>query len=329
MRTLPLDTGRLLAIFRRAVRGSLRGTRVAIPTAALLFGGGCGPCSPGDEIFLLREPDPATRALIDACRDPAHPRCGPLCAAVSGRAELSLEHCEMHQDSDGYFVVHVGWSPSCPGGRRPRGLAFGRGARAGSSAGHWFAELCQLEAASVPAFEILEAELGQAEAPPRLVRAARAATADERRHTRMAARLARRFGAEPASPGVPPMSARPLEDLAEENVVEGCVREAYGAALAMVQAATSVDPVVRAAMGRIAVDETRHAALALAVHSWASGRMGSRARKRVADAGAAAVEQLRASAGEDWSPELGATVGLPPPPVAVALVDHLSRTLWA
>ena len=329
MQTLPLDSERLREIFGRAVRWSLAGTGLALPAAALLLGAACGPCPPVDEIYLLREPDARIQTLVDACRDPASPQCGPLCAAVSGRPEGVLEHCEMHKDRDGYFVVHVGWNPSCPGGRRPRRLAFGHGRRTTSAAGQWFAELCQLEAASVPAFETLEAELEHAEAPRPLVSAARAAAGDERRHTRLAARLAERFDAAPARPVVGPSGDRALGDMAEENIVEGCVREAYGAALAMVQATTAVDPVVRAAMQSIAIDETRHAALALAVHRWAAGRLGARAQARVADAGATAVQQLRASAGCDWSPVLGATIGLPPPPVARALVDHLSRTLWA
>ena len=240
-----------------------------------------------------------------------------------------LAHCELHEERDGYLPVHVGWEVACPGGRRPRRLAFGCGGRAGSTAGQWFAGLCQLEAASVPAFQTLGTELAWAEAPGPLLTAAASAVDDERRHTRMAARLARRFGAEPAQPRVAPTGVRSLADLAEENAIEGCVREAYGAALAFVQAATATDPVVRAAMSRIATDEARHAALAMAVDHWAAGRLGPRARARVRDAAAAAAADLRASAGRDWSPELGNSVGLPPPSVAVALVDQLAGDLWA
>jgi hypothetical protein len=327
MANLPLDPRRMLTIFQRSLRRALLGSRLVVPAAAVAFGTGCAPCPPVDEIFLLREPDAETQALIDACRDPIRHDCTPLCVALSGQS--ALEHCELHEDRDGYLQVHVGWEDHCPGGRRPRRLAFGRAGRAGSIAGEWFAGLCQLEAASVPAFETLGTELAWAEAPGPLLTGAASAADDERRHTRMAARLARRFGAEPAQPRVAPTGARSLADLAEENAVEGCVREAYGAALAFVQAVTSSDPVVRAAMNRIAADESRHAALAMAVDRWATGRLGARARARVRDARAAAVAELRAGAGKDWSPELGVTVGLPPRSVAVALVDQLAGDLWA
>ena len=331
MLTLPLDTERLLAIFNRALRGALHGTRLALPAAALALAPGCGPCPPVDQIYLLRDPDAQTQALIDACRDPSHPTCTPLCASVSGRPAEQFAHCELHHDREGYAEVHVGWEVACPGGRRPRRLAFGGAGRASSAAGRWFAGLCQLEAASVPAFQMLGTELARAEAPASLLRAAAVAAGDERRHTRMAARLARRFGAEPGRPDVGPAVRRDLGALCEENAIEGCVRETYGAALAFVQAATTRDPVVRAAMGRIAVDETRHAVLAMAVDRWGAGRLGARARARTIQARAAAVAELRAGVRHDgdWSPELGATVGLPPPPVALALVDQLERALWA
>ena len=52
---------------------------------------------------------------------------------------------------------------------------------------------------------------------------------------------------------------RELEAIAIENAVEGCVRESFGALLATWQAKTAGDARVRAAMKRIARDETRHA----------------------------------------------------------------------
>jgi hypothetical protein len=319
---LDLDAARLLAVFKRALRA-------AVPAASLLVAPGCPACPPEDEIFLVREPDERLQALLAACRDPEHPVCGPLCEAVSGLPAGSLEHCELHQERDGYFEVHVGSNGSCLGGRRPQRLVFGGARRARSAVGAWFARLCQLEAASVPAFQTLEKELGEAGAPPVLARAAAAAARDERRHTRLAARLARRFGAEPGRPHVAPTPARGLAALAEENAVEGCVREAYGAALAFVQATTSTDPLVRAGMGAIAADETRHAALAWAVHAWVEPRLGAMARRRVRQARAAAVAQLRVEVRGDWTAALGTTAGLPAPPVATALVEQLARTLWA
>jgi hypothetical protein len=75
--------------------------------------GGC-QCPPAkDEIFLLRNPDAETQALIDACRDPAQRDCIPLCRAVSGRASGTFLHCELHEDRDGYVQVHVGIEEIC------------------------------------------------------------------------------------------------------------------------------------------------------------------------------------------------------------------------
>ena len=67
----------------------------------------CCPDHISDEVFLIRNPDADTQALIDACRDPAHPDCVPLCEKVTGAAATALRHCEMHPDNDGYVQVHV------------------------------------------------------------------------------------------------------------------------------------------------------------------------------------------------------------------------------
>jgi hypothetical protein len=92
---------RLFKLLRRA-------TLVVAPVAALGLAA-CCPDSLVDEIILLRDPDAATQALIDACRDPAHPDCVPLCRKVTGMAYVTFEHCEMHPDQDGYLQVHVGY----------------------------------------------------------------------------------------------------------------------------------------------------------------------------------------------------------------------------
>ena len=72
-------------------------------------------CCPGpvDEVFLIRDPDPETQALIDACRDPVHPDCDPLCHKLIKMPDVPLEHCEMHPDNDGFMQVHVGYAGVC------------------------------------------------------------------------------------------------------------------------------------------------------------------------------------------------------------------------
>ena len=74
---------------------------------ALTLAAACCPDGVVDEIFLIRNPDADTQSLIDACRDPAHPDCVPLCQKVAGIAGTAFEHCEMHPDNDGYVQVHV------------------------------------------------------------------------------------------------------------------------------------------------------------------------------------------------------------------------------
>ena len=226
------------------------------------------------EIYLLRDPDAETQALIDACRGGATPDdCTPLCQKVAGPLQYGVfAHCELHADSNGYAVVHLGWNPVCPGGRRPAGMVLHDALPAASEAGRWFAGTSPAGGGLRPAFRILHDELTGAEAPESLRRAARAAARDERRHAALTAALARRHGGAPRAAQVEPTPPRPLSEMAEENAVEGCVREAYGALLAYVQASASRDPVVRAAMRRIALDEARHAALALAVDAWVRTR---------------------------------------------------------
>lgn len=146
-------------------------------------------------------------------------------------------------------------SSGCPiAGRRPAGLQL-RGERARSVLADYFARMSALEAASVPAFQILERELSALGAPDELLAQVRAAIADERDHTVRTARLAQRFGAQPEQPAVEAQPLRAAFALAMENAVEGCVRESFGALLATYQATRARDPEVRDTMARIALDE--------------------------------------------------------------------------
>jgi hypothetical protein len=85
-------------------KGVLRILALAVALAAA-----CCPDHRVDEVFLIRNPDADTQALIDACRDPAHPDCLPLCQKVTGITAVAFEHCEVHPDKDGYAQVHVGY----------------------------------------------------------------------------------------------------------------------------------------------------------------------------------------------------------------------------
>lgn len=312
---------RLLALFQRLAL-------LAAPLTPVSWAG-CGPCSAPefDQIFLLKNPDAETQALVDACRASLTHDCTALCAKVSGKTYF--DHCELHPDRDGYMQVHVGQENRCPGGRRPQRLLLAATDGDASSAGALFARQFQLEAASVPAFCTLARELCAWGAPPKLCRAAQAAARDEVRHARAMATLSRRYGGRPRPPAVAPTSVRTLVDFAVENAVEGCVRETYGALLAAVQARRSCDATVRRMMEGIAADEARHAALGWAVDDWLRTRLSMTERAALDDARASAIDELHRDAGADWSPSLDRTAGLPPVDVTRALLDELRRTVWA
>ncbi|HEY5449257.1 MAG TPA: ferritin-like domain-containing protein [Polyangia bacterium] len=291
---------------------------------------GCA-CPDVDTVYLIRQPDDETRTLLEACQDPARKDCMPLCEHLSGLPdggatsfrEGPIKHCELHASNGEYAEVHATWSSYCPGGRRPEGLVVApAGAR---GAGELFAQLAQLEAASVPAFQRLARELRAHGAPETLAVEATRARADERRHARVVAALARRFGARVPRPAVPEQEVRSLEAVAIENAVEGCVREAYGAVVAAHQAARATDPVVRRAMAAIAVDETRHAALSYAIDDWMRARLGDGARRRVAEARREAHAGLARDVERPLPAATAALAGLPDAATARRMTAAIGR----
>jgi hypothetical protein len=165
----------------------------------------------------------------------------------------------------------------------------------GDVVGRWLAEAAQLEAASVPAFEILAAELRAHGAPSQLIERALASADDERRHARIMTSLARAHGASPGPVRVIVREPRELESIARENAVEGLVREAYGARVA-------IDPAIGA-------DEQRHAALAADVHAWVRPRLPYAARLRVDEARDLARAQLVAECAIEPDRALRAVLG--------------------
>ena len=212
-------------------------------------------------------------------------------------------------------------------GRRPQGLHESDASSAPCTLGDYFAEVAALEAASVDAFRTLGDELIRFGAPMKLVRAARRAKRDEKRHVRLTAALARRFGADPRKPRVDPPCSRNLLDVALENGVEGCVYETFGASIAHWQAAHAEDSYVRTAMTEIARDETKHAALAWQIHAWMRSRLTSTERQRVAEAMQRATRELRARHVEPPL-ALARGAGMPGMAASAALVSFLSQQLW-
>jgi rubrerythrin len=222
-------------------------------------------------------------------------------------------------------------SPPCAIGRRPDGLTSDatRVDREASSVGDFFARAALLEDASVYAFMKMAEELLHHGAPASLADKARRSAADERRHTRVTRRLARKYGARPEAAVVEPRPVRDLTEIARENAVEGCVRETYGALLAAYQARAAGDPEVRAALAQIAEDEARHAELSWEVHAWALARMSRDERAEIDAAMRSAISELTRELEAEPDASLARDAGIPTARDASALMRELARAVWS
>jgi hypothetical protein len=179
------------------------------------------------------------------------------------------------------YSCELSCDPICAGvGRRPAGLVEPAITEA-SELARWLARAAHLEAASVPAFLRLERELTVHRAPEHLIAGARRARVDEIRHAKVMADVARAAGARIPLVDVAPVVPRPLEEVALENAVEGCVREAFGAADLYERSRASVDPLLGRVLADIAADEVRHGRLAWAIDAWARPRLSFAGRRRV------------------------------------------------
>jgi hypothetical protein len=267
-----------------------------------------------------------TLTLVDAtkCDFPNNMGTPEECQRLCGSF---ISYCTLVPPQGGDTASKVQCEPGCLG-RRPDGLTRDE-AQAATPLGRWFADAARLEAASVDAFRILRRELAHYGAPKRLRRAASRAAKDEVRHARTTRAIARRFGGRAKADHVIERPVRSLEAIALENAVEGCVNETFGAMLATYQATCAQDPGVRAAMKKIARDETFHAELAWEVAGWLEPRLSSSARERIREAQRAAIAQLTASCKAPPPREVGTLAGLPTPPRATKILEVLRETLWA
>jgi hypothetical protein len=233
--------------------------------------------------------------------------------------EGRITELRRHPVRDAYVTCigrrHEGWMAS------PKPQSDGLGA--------FFAEIAELEAASVPAFWHLHAELRQHGADSALLEETRRAAADEVRHAGVMGDLARKFGGVPRAAHVRPLPLRDLARLACENAVEGCVRETFGALVATYQARHATDVDVAGALAEIAEDETRHAALAFRVAAWLEPKLDDVARETVRAAQQAAIAELRAELGHDVPEALRGVAGMPDAAVAAELLAQLERSLWS
>jgi hypothetical protein len=232
-------------------------------------------------------------------------------------------------DGGGIVLLECEWRYLCFGGRGHAGLRPGEAARGPDPIGRWAAAMAHEEAGSVDAFLALADELAAHGAPAALVARARAAARDEVVHARLMGRIALARGARPRRPRLEAIPPRSLEALATENAVEGCVRETWAALEATWQAAHADDPAVRAAMQRIAVDETRHAELSRDLDAWLATRLSPAASARVRGARTRAVAALQRGLAERRAPAATRALGLPAPATARRLLTGLHAALWS
>jgi hypothetical protein len=285
--------------------------------------------------------DPRVSDLYVSCTTEGD-YCGRLCQELLTHARPSLnvpvgyilsapQSCELRCDQHGRPVVRIAYSSfnGASVGRRPEGYAGAASARPGTTLASYFADCARLEGASITAFVVLARELEHHGAPTALIDRARLAARDETRHFAQACRLGRMFGSTPVRcprPALRPL--RPLAQVARENVVEGCVNETFGAALALWQAARAEHPAVRVAMAAIAEDEVAHAQLAWDVHDWVSTRLPPSVMAELHRSRAEAGRQLWADSDTPVDPQLVAQAGLPTQSAAWALAQQ-AQALWA
>ncbi|MBS1123309.1 MAG: ferritin [Deltaproteobacteria bacterium] len=299
------------------------------PLAAGCVTGSCPDPAPiVTERVLIDMPDAQLMTLLASCK--MQQDCQPLCTEVYRReygfTPTIPPPCTLEVDSTtGLDVALFPMEQHCIGGRRPGGYRPGRGC--GPTVGRYLAQQAELEAASVRAFADLHDDLRALGAPARLRRAAITAAGDEVRHARTCERLARQHGATPALREVAPAQRRSLRQLALDNLVEGCIRETYGAVVAGYQGRTAGDATVRHAMRAIARDEARHATLSWRIHAWLSPQLSPDERRELADA----AETVRRELADGAEPDVDLTrvLGVPDGPVASAMLAQLDATVWA
>jgi hypothetical protein len=269
-------------------------------------------CDPGDGGSL---PLATCQALC-----PANTMAGAItgCSVYSGSATDNELTCV------GTFNIGP-----CGTGRRPEGLAAAEKRDATDRVGAFLSQMAWLEAASVPAFERLARELEAHGAPAPLRKAARRASADEVRHAQQMGAFAERAGAVVPPAVVEDRPVRSLEAMAIENIVEGCVRETFGAAVAAVQAARAVDAGFRAAMERVARDEARHARLSWTIAEWLASKLDAQSMRRVSQARDRAIDELLRETSGEPHPAVVRELGVPSSGMARAMVHSLRASLWA
>ncbi|MEP7124002.1 MAG: ferritin-like domain-containing protein [Byssovorax sp.] len=172
-------------------------------------------------------------------------------------------------------------------------------------AAHW-TRAGLMEHASIAAFARFVLQLLAVGAPPGLVIDAQAAILDESEHAKACFALASAYGGSAVGPGS--ISLRGALDEPDERSIlmlvirEGCIGETIAALEAAEAREHAEDPVIQAALEKIARDEGRHAELAWRYAAWAIGRGGEALRAAAREALFDALDEVAVTvrdAGDD------------------------------
>lgn len=248
---------------------------------------------------------------------------------VPGVDSLTIHTCELTiptADGDGSLSCTATTydQPFCEG-RRPLGWQADHSPI--TSLQRQLDGMAVMEQVSITAFLELAAQLDARGAPVELVARCRAATRDERRHVELLVSLG---AVRPSAAPEPAAATTSLLEIALHNAVEGCAIETWAALLARHQAEHAPDPSVRAAFGRIAVDEARHAQLAWELHAWFIDVLEPTAASEVEAARAQALARLESMASQQALAvprTVREALGLPEPRLASALASDFGRRL--
>ncbi len=252
--------------------------------------------------------------------------CERYCPPVVDSGFVYLYCAVFARDAGGSLSLHCGY---CASGRRTEGLVEPTLRAPGNAVGEFLANCATLEDASVTAFERLYGELRAQGAPPDILAETLGAADDERDHTSRMTAASLAWGVRPLAPEFTGAASRSLTAIARENVVEGCVRETWGALVAAWQAAHAEDVALASLFTRVANDEARHAALSWRMDAWITPQLSDADRAALTDARARAIEDLEADAALRTHPELVRVAGLPDASAKRALLDALRAALWS
>jgi hypothetical protein len=278
--------------------------------------------NPNEQTCGLSVSDPCVTDVNEAAD-----ACAGWCTAVAPSNSVVGPYGCFLQPWDGSGPIIGECLPNgsgCNAGRPPRSFRPRR-TRASSRTAAELSMAAQLEAASVCAFEVLARDLERFGAPRFLVASARRAARDETRHARAMTRAAKRYGCTPPRVRAKAKNAASLAALASQNADEGCVRETFSAAVAVIQARTARDPALRRTMRRIARDELRHAAFSWQLHQWLLSRLPPTGGHRLSAVRRRALDAIDAELAD--APTANPELGLPGPLALRALLREMRAHL--